>query len=117
MSKVQTLNTPIYSSSMGTATSLTTDAISYRFFGPTRELCGKRVIFVIVDSASQWPEIIATDNLEAKTICEALFNNVVNRFGIPRSISVVSDNDSGFASALAETIAKTYDIKQHLPSP
>jgi hypothetical protein len=77
------------------------------FFGPLRESDGKRFILVIVDSASQWPELIATDNLEAKTICEALFNNVVSRFGLPRSISVVSDNGSGFTSALAETFTKT----------
>jgi transposase InsO family protein len=87
------------------------------FFGPLRESDGKRFILVIVDSASQWPELIATDNLEAKTICEALFNNVVSRFGLPRSISVVSDNGSGFTSALAETFAKTYGIKQYFTSP
>jgi hypothetical protein len=82
-----------------------------------RESDGKRFILVIVDSASQWLELIATDNLEAKTICEALFNNVVSRFGLPRSISVVSDNGSGFTSALAETFAKTYGIIQYFISP
>jgi transposase InsO family protein len=86
-------------------------------FGPLLESDGKRFILVIVDSASQWPELIATYNLEAKTICEALFNNVVSRFGLPRSISVVSDNESGFTSALAETFAKTYGIKQCFTSP
>jgi hypothetical protein len=70
-----------------------------------------------VDSASQWPELIASDNLEAKTIFEALFNNFASRFGLPRSISVVSDNGSGFTSALAETFAKTYGIKQYVTSP
>jgi hypothetical protein len=87
------------------------------FFGPLRESDGKKFILVIVDSASKWPKLIAIDNLEAKTICEALFNNVVSRLRLPRSISVVSDNSSGFTSALAETFAKTYGIKHYFTSP
>jgi hypothetical protein len=86
-------------------------------FGPLRESDGKRFILVIMDSASQSPELIATDNFEEKTSYEVLFNNVESRFGLPRSISVVSDNGSGFTSTLAETFADTSGIKQYFISP
>jgi hypothetical protein len=80
------------------------------FFGPLRKSDGKRFILMILDSTSQWPKLITADNLEEKTICEALFNNVVSCFGLPRSMPVVSDNGT---TAFAETFANIYGIMQH----
>jgi transposase InsO family protein len=64
-----------------------------------------------------WPELIATNNLEARTVCDAVYDNIISRFGLPRSLAVVSDNGSAFTSALAATFAKTFGIRQHFAAP
>jgi O-acetyl-ADP-ribose deacetylase (regulator of RNase III) len=87
------------------------------FFGPLKESNGKRFILVIIDAATMWPELIATDNLEARTVCDALYDNIISRFGLPRSLAVVSDNGSAFTSNLAAAFAKTYGITQHFTTP
>jgi O-acetyl-ADP-ribose deacetylase (regulator of RNase III)/transposase InsO family protein len=87
------------------------------FFGPMRPSNGKRFVLLIIDAATMWPELIATDNLEAHTVCEALFDNIISRFGLPRSLAIVSDNGSAFTSNLAAAFAKTYGITQHFTTP
>jgi hypothetical protein len=78
---------------------------------------GKRFVLLIIDAATMWPELIATVNLEAHTVCEALFDNIISRFGLPRSLAIVSDNGSAFTSNLAAAFAKTYGITQHFTTP
>jgi O-acetyl-ADP-ribose deacetylase (regulator of RNase III)/transposase InsO family protein len=87
------------------------------FFGPLRESNGKWFILFIIDAATMWPELIATDNLEARTVCDALYDNIISRFGLPRSLAVVSDNGSAFTSNLAAAFTKTYGISQHFTTP
>jgi hypothetical protein len=99
------------------AHAIATYTISYGFFGPLKESNGKRLILVIIDAAIMWPELIATDNLESRTVCDALYDNAISRFGLPRSLAVVSDNGSAFTSTLAATFARTYGIKQYLTIP
>jgi hypothetical protein len=77
------------------------------FFGPLKESNGKRFILVIIDAATMWPELIATDNLQARTVCDALYDNIISRFGLPRLLTVISDNGSAFTSNLAAAFTKT----------
>jgi hypothetical protein len=87
------------------------------FFLPLKESNGKRFILVIIDAATMWPELIATDNLEARTVCDALYDNIISRFGLPRSLAVVNDNGNAFTSNLAAAFTKTYGISQHFTTP
>lgn len=87
------------------------------FHGPFPESDGKRYILVMIDSTSMWPELIATNDCTAETVATALFDNVVARFGLPRGISLLTDNGSAFISKLASAFSKTVRIKQFLTSP
>lgn len=61
---------------------------------------GKKHVFVIIDSTSMWPELIAVEGTDAETVIRAVFDNVVSRFGVPRGISLLSDIGSAFISEL-----------------
>jgi transposase InsO family protein len=64
-----------------------------------------------------WPELIAVPDCTAETTVRALFDNVIARFGLPRGISVLSDNGSAFISKLANLFCKTFGISQFFTSP
>jgi hypothetical protein len=75
------------------------------FHGPLSESEGKRHILVLIDSTSMWPELVPVEDTSAETAVRALFDNVVARFGMPREISVLTDNGSAFISKLATRAA------------
>jgi hypothetical protein len=87
------------------------------FHGPLPESEGKRHILVLIDSTSMWPELIPLEDTSAKTAVRALFDNVVARFGMPREISVLTDNGSAFISKLANLTCETFGIKQYFTTP
>jgi hypothetical protein len=87
------------------------------FHGPLPESEGKRHILVLIDSTSMWPELIPVEDTSAETAVRALFDNVVARFGMPREISVLTDNGSAFISKLANLTCKTFGIKQYFTTP
>lgn len=78
---------------------------------------GMRYVLVIIDSASMWPELIATADTSAETVVQALFDNVVSRYGFPREISLQSDNGSGFIAKLTQLFCKTFGVKQYFSTP
>src|SRR5208282_4272431 len=87
------------------------------FHGPFPESCGYKYILCMIDSTSMWPELIATKDCTAETVAAAIFDNIVARFGLPRGISLLTDNGSAFNSKLAAAFCKTFNIKQFFTSP
>jgi hypothetical protein len=63
LSEVQTGSASIAGTCRNVVYIIVTYAISYGFFGPLEESNGKRFILVIIDAATVWPELIATDHL------------------------------------------------------
>lgn len=73
---------------------------------------GKKHVLVIIDSTSMWLKLVAVESTDAGTVIRALFDNVVNRFGVPRGISLLSDNGSAFISDLTSLLHKTFCVRQ-----
>jgi len=44
---------------------------------------GKKYILVFIDSASLWPEMVATEDTSAETTVQALFDCVISRWDFP----------------------------------
>ena len=76
-----------------------------------------KYVLTIIDSASMWPELVPVPDLSATTVCDALFDNVVARIGLPRGISLQSDCGAGFISKLTALWAKTFGIIQRFSAP
>ena len=88
------------------------------FHGPFVTSGGdKRYVLVFIDSASMWPELIATADTSAETVVQALFDHVIARFGFPREISLQTDNGSGFIAKLTRLCCKTFGVKQYFSTP
>lgn len=87
------------------------------FHGPFPEVEGKRYILVLICGTSGWPEVIATKDTKAETVVSAIFDNIVTRFGVPRNLTLQSDNGSGFIAQLSRLFCKTFGIKQYFTSP
>src|SRR5208282_423382 len=87
------------------------------FHGSFPESSGFKYILCMIDSTSMWPELIATKDCTAETVASAIFDNIVARFGLPRGISVLTDNGSAFISMLAKAFCKAFNIKQFFTSP
>jgi len=81
-------------------------------FGPYPVSDNNRYILAVIDTASQWPELILLADQQASTTVNALFEHVVSRHGIPRSMSFQSDLGSNFKSKLAEQFCKKCSIKR-----
>jgi O-acetyl-ADP-ribose deacetylase (regulator of RNase III) len=64
-----------------------------------------------------WVELIPTEDCTAETVIKALFDNVVSRFGLPRGISLLTDNGSGFIARLTTHFCKVFGIKQYFTTP
>jgi hypothetical protein len=56
----------------------------------------KKFVLCLIDSTSMFPELVAVKDTSATTFIRALFDNVVARYGVPKGISLQSDNGSGF---------------------
>ena len=80
-------------------------------------LTEKKYILVIIDSTSMWVELVVTDDCSAETAMSGLFDCVISRYGLPRSISLLTDNGSSFISQLAKLFCKTFGIKQYFTTP
>ena len=59
---------------------------------------GHHYIIVAVDYCTKWEEAMPTYNNNAKTAALFLFNHVIARFGIPKSI--VTDHGTHFCNAM-----------------
>lgn len=86
------------------------------FIGPLKESkSGFKYIFVMTDSFSKWVEARPTKDQSARTAAQILFEEVISRFGAPRTL--VSDRGSAFMSQLFSTLSKFWGIKVSHTSP
>ena len=69
--------------------------------GPLVNSDGFTHILVAIDSSSMWVELIPVKDVSAKTTIQALFDNVIARFGLCSGFSVQSDRCTAFANELA----------------
>ena len=77
----------------------------------------RKYLLVLIDSTSMWVELVVTDDCSAETAMSGLFDCVISRYGLPRSISLLTDNGSSFISQLAKLFCKTFGIKQYFTTP
>ena len=87
------------------------------FHGPMPLSEGKRHILVLIDSTSMWVELLAVEDTSAETVVRALFDGVVARYGVPKGLSVLSDNGSAFIAQLTKLFCKTFGIRQYFTTP
>jgi len=77
----------------------------------------KRYILVFIDSASLWPEMVATVDTSAESVVQALFEYVISRYAFPKEISLQTDNGSGSIARLTAICCKIFGIKQYFSTP
>ena len=78
---------------------------------------GSKFVLTVICSSSLWCELIPVRSTDAEHVVRALFNHVVARYGIPKSLSVVNDNASGYTFRLATLFAKTFNIRRYFSTP
>ncbi|GFS91622.1 transposon Ty3-G Gag-Pol polyprotein [Trichonephila clavipes] len=67
-------------------------------FGPLPPSEGHHYLFTVIDRFSRWPEAIRIPDMQAKTICRAIFDTWVSRFGCPSVIT--SDQGTQMRSSI-----------------
>ena len=77
----------------------------------------KKYVVAFICSASQWVELFAVADATAETIVQCMFDGIISRYGVPRQMSIQSDNGSGFIAKLTSLFCKTFRIKQSFSSP
>lgn len=71
------------------------DVVCADFIGPLPATAnGNRYILVVVDVYTKWCEAYATVDCSADTVAEKLFDNVITRYGSPRTF--ITDQGSNF---------------------
>ena len=79
------------------------------FMGPFPPSFGNLYIHQAVDYVSKWVEAIACPRNDANTVVSFLKNNILSRFGTPRTI--ISDGGSNFANKIFAKLMSRYGIK------
>ena len=62
-------------------------------------------------------ELVPTPDATAKSVLQALHDNIVARYGVPRGLTLQSDCGSGFIAALTRLFCKAYGIRQFHSAP
>jgi transposase InsO family protein len=65
----------------------------------------------MIDHVGMWPELVATEDSVAETVVQALFDNIISRYGMPKGISILSDNGSAFISKLTAEFCKAFSVE------
>lgn len=73
-----------------------------------------RILFILVDSYTKWPEVYITKDMTAPTVIDCC-TEIFSRFGIPKIL--VSDNGSAFISDLFKNFLRANGIKHKLTAP
>ena len=79
------------------------------FMGPFPPSFENLYILLAVDYVSKWVEAIACPKNDANTVVSFLQNNILRRFGTPRTI--ISDGGSHFANKIFAKLMSRYGIK------
>ena len=70
----------------------------------------KKYIVVFVDRLTRWPEAFATTNIRSKTIALLIMNEIIPRYGAPRTL--LSDQGSNFLSKICTKLYSLMRIKK-----
>ena len=70
-----------------------------------------RYVLLVVDSFSRWCEAIPLQSQEASVVAEALFSEIICRYGAPSVL--VSDRGQNFMSKLVAALCELFDITRH----
>ena len=85
------------------------------FMGPFPPSFGFIYILVAVDYVSKWIEAIPSRNKDHSTVLKFLKENILSRFGIPRTI--ISDGGTHFCNKPFESLMKKYAITHKVATP
>ncbi|KAI3448686.1 hypothetical protein Pfo_005351 [Paulownia fortunei] len=85
------------------------------FMGPFPLSFGFLYILVAIDYVSKWIEAIPCRNNDHKIVIKFLKENILSRFGIPRSI--ISDGGKHFCNKVFGTLMKKYGIIHKVATP
>ena len=70
-----------------------------------------RYVLLVVDYFSRWCEAIPLQSQEASIVAEALFSEIICRYGAPSVL--VSDRGQNFMSKLVAALCELFDITRH----
>jgi len=83
--------------------------------GPFPPSFGFLYILVAVDYVSKWIEVIPSQNNNHKTLIKFLKENILSRFGIPRTM--ISDGGTHFCNKSFKSLTKKYGITHKVATP
>lgn len=78
--------------------------IHINIVGPFPPYDSSTYMLTMIERFTRWPEAIPIVNTQAKTICNAIFNQWISRFGCP--LVITTDQGSHMRSALFAEFAK-----------
>jgi hypothetical protein len=64
-----------------------------------------------------FPELVAVKDTSVTTFIRALFDNIISRYGVPKGMSLQSDDGSGFIAKVSMMFCESFGIKRLLGSP
>lgn len=76
---------------------------------------GNRVMLVVMDYFTKWPEVIALPNQEAETVAKALVQHWICRFGVP--LEIHSDQGRNFESHLFKDLCRLMGMVKTRTTP
>ena len=76
---------------------------------------GHHYIIVVIDYFTKWAEVMPTYSNDAKTTALFLFNHIIARFGIPRSI--VTDHGTHFCNVMMTKLNTMLHLDHECSSP
>jgi hypothetical protein len=87
------------------------EIISFDVVGPLKTtILGNQYILVMEDHFTKWPEAFALPNQEAKTIAKVIVEQIICRYGAPKSM--LTDRGTNFQSELVTNILSIPGIKR-----
>jgi O-acetyl-ADP-ribose deacetylase (regulator of RNase III) len=78
---------------------------------------GFKYVLTLICHASLWPELIPLVSLDARSICSALYEVIICRWGCPAGLTLRSDLGSNFIAAFTKEFCKTFSVTQVNSTP
>jgi transposase InsO family protein len=82
---------------------------------PTSKHSKERYIITAIDYLTRWVEAAAVQDCSTDTTSRFIFENIITRFGCPRSLT--SDQGAHFISITIATLTAEFFIQHHKSSP